>query len=56
MTLLVMELEVGEVELASLGDPKSSKRLLRYLGNARSSLAEWLLGRVDDEVLILINR
>ncbi len=45
----------GVVELASLGDPEILETLItRYLGNARSSLAEWLLGRVDDEVLITI--
>ena len=45
----------GEVDLQSTSNPELLEMLIvRYLGSRDSSLAKWLLGRVDDEILISI--
>ncbi len=45
----------GEVDLSPLDDPEILSELIeRYLGDTNPSLAKWLLGRVDEELLISI--
>ena len=45
----------GKVDLSPLGTPEILLELIeRYLGDANSSLAKWLLGRVEEELLISI--
>ncbi len=45
----------GIASLEELGDKPTLERLLdRYLGSADSSLAQWLLSRSDEELLITI--
>jgi hypothetical protein len=45
----------GDVSIEPLGDKDTLETLLgRYLGGARSSLADWLLSRSDEELLLTI--
>ena len=45
----------GDATIEPLGSTKTLEQLLdRYLGNANSSLATWLLSRSEEEVLITI--